>query len=62
MLLIDICSYEEYDIPVIILFHKQDIAPPILKFTNKSEGSQINLTLDQIVLYYQKQNAKDIYL
>ena len=47
-------AMKEYDIPVIILFHKQDIAPPILKFTNKSEGSQINLTLDQIVLYYQK--------
>ncbi len=45
-------AMKEYNIPVVILFHKQDLASPILKFSDKDKNLEIKLTLDEVILYY----------
>jgi ribosome biogenesis GTPase / thiamine phosphate phosphatase len=45
-------AMREYNIPIVILFHKQDLAPPILRFSDKSKSLEIKLTLDEVISYY----------
>ena len=42
-----------YDLPAVIVFHKQDLAAPKLVFNTKKEGDKIVLTLDSVIEYYQ---------
>lgn len=46
-------AMREYDIPVVILFHKQDLAAPVLKFSDKQKSIEIKLTLDEVISYYE---------